>query len=116
MDTTSGSGSESIIPVADLNETAVLRMALENASIENVLKIEDCPEVTNEQYEFSSSFSLATEGKLSHSSRMKVIFWSMAPTSTGLGQGDQNFLGEYSISEVPEVNGPSLAHEKLILQ
>ena len=74
MDTPSGSGSESIIPVADLNETAVLRMALENASIENVLKIEDCPEVTNEQYEFSSSFSLATEGKLSHSSRMKVIF------------------------------------------
>ena len=72
MDTTSGSGSESIIPVADLNETAVLRMALENASIENVLKIEDCPEVTNEQYEFSSSFSLATEGKLSHSSRTEV--------------------------------------------
>ena len=78
MDTTSGSGSESIIPVADLNETAVLRMALENASIENVLKIEDCPEVTNEQYEFSSSFSLATEGKLSHSSRTEVLFFGLS--------------------------------------
>ena len=83
MDTSSGSGSEAIrTAVADLNET-VVRMAVVNASIANVLKIKDCPEVTNEQYEFSSSFSLATEGKLSHTPAERKQFFG-GPSSVAL--------------------------------